>query len=267
GTLSVQRLVFTGSEDSIIYQLNNIGDLVSTNVSKLDGYVLEDNTVHADKIIAESISARHIGADEITANHILSGSITVDKIATGAIQTRHIDAGQITVNHLASGFEQSLNLESNQSIQSKVETMISGKADITDLDGFVTQEDINTTYGTYFDQTEQAFSGQVREVREYAEGVSGNLNAYKEELSAWWRFDLNGLHIGELDSPFEVNLRGDAMEFKQDGIPIASVTNHMLKIDSSQLTNQLIIGNDDDGYMTLDAVEGALICTWEAQRS
>ena len=266
GTLSVERLLFTGSENSIIYQLNNIGDLVSTNVSKLDGYVLEDDTVHADKIIAGTISARHIGADQINANHILSGSITVGKLGAGAVQADNIAAGSITVNHLASGFGQALNLSSNDTIRLKVEGMISGKADKTELIGLATEDYVGTQFTTLFEVERTGITTKITEERAYSSSILDQLNEYKESISTWQRFDINGLTIGKSGSPFEMTLDNTEMAFKQDGIVIASVSNRMLKIGSSQLTNQLIIGNDEEGYMTLDVVDGGLVCTWDAQR-
>jgi hypothetical protein len=65
GTLSVDRLVINGSEESIIYALNNSGNLTSTSVNTLDGGLLTDHTVNADKIVAHSITAEQITTDNI----------------------------------------------------------------------------------------------------------------------------------------------------------------------------------------------------------
>ena len=55
-----------------------------------------------------------------------------------------------------------------------------------------------------------------------------------------------------------MTLDNTMMAFKQNGKAIASISNNMLKIDSSQLTNQLVIGNDEEGYMTLDVFDEGL---------
>ena len=54
GTLSVDRLVFRGSEQSVIYQLNNIsGALQAENVDTINGEVITPRTIAADRIIAK----------------------------------------------------------------------------------------------------------------------------------------------------------------------------------------------------------------------
>ena len=69
GTLSVDRLVINGSEESLLFALNNAGELVSTSVDTLDGGLLTDRTITADKIVAHSITA-----NEITASNIVGSS-------------------------------------------------------------------------------------------------------------------------------------------------------------------------------------------------
>lgn len=69
GTLSVDRLVINGSNESLLFALNNSGDLVSTSVDTLDGGLLTERTVTADKIVAHSITA-----NEITTSNIIGSS-------------------------------------------------------------------------------------------------------------------------------------------------------------------------------------------------
>lgn len=69
GTLSVDRLIINGSEKSLIYALNNAGELVSTSVDTLDGDLITERTVTADKLVAHSITA-----NEITTSNIIGAS-------------------------------------------------------------------------------------------------------------------------------------------------------------------------------------------------
>lgn len=69
GTLSVERLIINGSEKSLIYALNNAGELVSKSVDTLDGDILTDRTITADKLVAHSITA-----NEITTSNIIGAS-------------------------------------------------------------------------------------------------------------------------------------------------------------------------------------------------
>lgn len=103
GTLSVDRLVLRGSEKSLVYALNNSGELESTQVDTLDAYILTDRTITADKIVAGAITANEIASGAITANEIAANAITAAKIDSGAVTAVKIASGAITTDKLAAG--------------------------------------------------------------------------------------------------------------------------------------------------------------------
>lgn len=86
GTLSVDRLVLRGTDKSLVYALNNSGELVSTQVDTLDAYILTERTITADKIVAESITTNEIDVEDL--------------VATGFIGTNRLTADNIQVNDL-----------------------------------------------------------------------------------------------------------------------------------------------------------------------
>ncbi len=87
GTLSCDRLLFNGSDKSIVYYLNNMGDLTSEEVNTINGDTLTDRTITADKIVANSITANEINVFDLFAQNIT---------ATGTITGLKVDAGEIT---------------------------------------------------------------------------------------------------------------------------------------------------------------------------
>lgn len=95
GTLSVDRLVLNGTEESLIFALNNLGELTSTHCDTLDGGLLTKKTITADHIVAETITANEIAAGAITADKIAANAITANKIAA-----RAVTADKISVNSL-----------------------------------------------------------------------------------------------------------------------------------------------------------------------
>ena len=121
GTLSVERLIIRGSDQSLIYAINNMGELVSTQVDTIDGYVLTERTITADKIVAHSITANELAAHTITANEILAGTITGNEIAAASIEGSNIKAGTLTASHVTADFGEALDLSSNQSVVISVE--------------------------------------------------------------------------------------------------------------------------------------------------
>ena len=70
GTLVADRIAIRGSNQSIVYALNNYGQITSTQTNTLDGYVLTPRTINADKIVAGTITANEIAATTITANKL-----------------------------------------------------------------------------------------------------------------------------------------------------------------------------------------------------
>nr|DAG74517.1 MAG TPA: Minor structural protein [Caudoviricetes sp.] len=111
GILSVERLELVGSTSSIVYALNNSGELVSENVNTLDGDVLTDRTITADKLVANSITANEIASKTITANEILAntitsaelaaGSVTADKISVSSLESIVAKIGGFNINQTA----------------------------------------------------------------------------------------------------------------------------------------------------------------------
>lgn len=69
GTLIADRIAIRGDTSSIVYALNNYGQLTSQEVNTVDGYILTNRTINADKIVAHSITA-----NEITANNLVGAN-------------------------------------------------------------------------------------------------------------------------------------------------------------------------------------------------
>ena len=102
GTLSVERLEIRGSNTSLVYALNNItGALQAQNVNTINGEVLTQRTVTADRIVANAITANEIAASTITGNEIAANTITAAKIAAGTITGNEIAASTITAGKLS----------------------------------------------------------------------------------------------------------------------------------------------------------------------
>lgn len=131
GVLSVERLIIRGNNQSLIYAINNMGELVSTQVDTIDGYVLTERTITADKIVAHSITAAEIASKTITANEILAGTITGAEIAAETIDASHIKAGAITTSKVSADFGETLDLSSNKGINMTVRKVY------TDMDELV----------------------------------------------------------------------------------------------------------------------------------
>lgn len=77
GTLIADRILLRGNNQGVLYALNNFGELESQNVDTLDGYVLTDHTITADKIVAKSITSNEIDVENLFAQNITATSMTI----------------------------------------------------------------------------------------------------------------------------------------------------------------------------------------------
>ena len=93
GTLVADRILLKGSEKGLLYALNNLGELTSTTVDSLDGYVLTDRTINADKIVASSITANELDVANIFANNAVISTITSQQAFINAISTNSVVVG------------------------------------------------------------------------------------------------------------------------------------------------------------------------------
>lgn len=99
GTLVADRILLKGSEKGLLYALNNLGKLTSTTVDTLDGYVLTDRTINADKIVASSITANELDVDNIFADSAVVSKIFAQNItATGVISGATLVGASISAN-------------------------------------------------------------------------------------------------------------------------------------------------------------------------
>ena len=93
GTLIADRILLSGGDKGVLYALNNLGELTSTNVDTLDGYVLTDRTINADKLIANSITANELDVNQIFGNEAVLNKLVSQEIFTDAIETNRIIVG------------------------------------------------------------------------------------------------------------------------------------------------------------------------------
>ena len=93
GTLIADRILLKGSENGLLYQLNNLGELTSTNVDTLDGSILTERTVTADKLVAKSITANELDVTNIFGNSAVLTTLTSQQAFINAISTNSVVVG------------------------------------------------------------------------------------------------------------------------------------------------------------------------------
>ena len=215
GTLSVERLIISGNEQSLIFALNNMGDLVSTTVDSLDGGVLTERSITADKIVAGAITSNEIAANTIKGSNIeantiatgnlAAGAVTSVKIATGAVEAGHIDAYAVTAEKIAAGA--------------------------------ITSDKLDTKAVMASNLNDDVFEEVRRD-------VEAQINQYQAEVEQYMHFDTDtGLTLGGVGSDFAVNINNQEIGFKEGGNTVAYINNQKISITDGEVLNEMRIGN------------------------
>ena len=260
GTLSVDRLIIRGSEQSLIYTINNMGELTSTQVDTIDGYVLTERTITADKIVAHSITAAEIAAKTITANEILSGTITGAEIAAETITGANIQAGTLTTDHVAANFGETLDLSSNAGIIQRVEyedgqtemrSLIQTKADgvLSEVKANYTAaedtESLRSQLSSLAEQTQDSFTWTTTQIKELIADVEAGESTTQEQLKLiqdYMKFTDGTLSIGKTGNPFTFRVMNERLAFFMNDSEVAYLSNNKLYVTQAEILTRLQIG-------------------------
>lgn len=133
GTLVADRILLKG-ENGLLYSLNNLGELQSKTVDTLDGYILTDRTVNADKIVAKSITANELDVEKVFADSaVIKKIFSQDVTATGTITGATLKGANAEIdNGLIGGFN--ITEGGISKVYTKSSSEVSDKQDSYELD-------------------------------------------------------------------------------------------------------------------------------------
>lgn len=240
GTLVADRILLKGSEKGLLYALNNLGELTSTTVDSLDGYVLTDRTINADKIVANSITANELDVANIFANNAVISTITSQEAFINAISTNSVVVG---AKKTADEIKENIYSPNTTTIDGGKITTNSIKAEQIDVANLFAQ-DITASgtitgaklYGTYlestsgkiadFNITENGFSRELDWVDQWSSSAATITGSYK----AWCEITPNGsgqINIGAGVGTFSYHcptIRCGYYDRSQDGKTVTKIT-------------------------------------------
>lgn len=213
GTLVADRILLKGSEDGLLYALNNLGELTSTTVDTLDGYVLTDRTINADKIVASSITANELDVDNIFADSAVIAKIFAQDItATGIIRGATLVGASVSADRGTIG---GFGIWDNWLVGSY------------DDDTYHYQVDLNTdkTYGTkngaYAIYARKDNISTNKSESEWYVTYDGYMHAENGEI-AGFKFDKNGFTKESIDETVSLicydNMTGGGLTINTNGL-------------------------------------------------
>lgn len=154
---------------------------------------------------------------------------TADEIVAGFISADRIEANSITVNHLSSDVGSYLDLTSNEALIASIESISGEIAAQMQL----TPENFEVMFDTYV----------APGVNEAIGGVSESLSNYQNEVSAYLRFDSDGvLTLGKSDENFKTTITNQRMSFYDGNTEVAYISNQSLNITNASISQELSMG-------------------------
>lgn len=202
GTLVADRILLKGSESGLLYALNNLGELTSTTVDSLDGYVLTDRTINADKIVANSITANELDVENIFANNAVISTITSQQAFINAISTNSVVVGASktadTAKKTADEIKKNIYSPNTTTIDGgkiTTGTITADKISVDDLSA------ITATIGSWSITTNKIYAGDAE---------TGTAVMQRPTVNTKWVFAAGGKsHTNYGDCPFRVDKEGN----------------------------------------------------------
>ena len=202
GTLVADRILLKGSESGLLYALNNLGELTSTAVDSLDGYVLTDRTINADKIVANSITANELDVENIFADNAVISTITSQQAFINAISTNSVVVGASktanTAKQTADEIKKNIYSPNTTTIDGGKITTGSITADKISVDDLSA---ITATIGSWSITTNKIYAGDAE---------TGTAVMQRPTVNTKWVFAAGGKsHTNYGDCPLRVDKEGN----------------------------------------------------------
>ena len=201
GTLVADRILLKGSKSGLLYALNNLGELTSATVDSLDGYVLTDHTINADKIVANSITTNELDVENIFANNAVISTITSQQAFINAISTNSVVVGASktanTAKQTADEIKKNIYSPNTTTIDGgkiTTATITADKISVDDLSA------ITATIGSWSITTNKIYAGDAE---------TGTAVMQRPTTNTKWVFAAGGKsHTNYGDCPFRVDKEG-----------------------------------------------------------
>ena len=140
--------------------------------------------------------------------------------------------------------------ENIEFVTNEIETTKSTILEQLDNQISATVTQITTAYTNGIKTAKEELTGSLTVTNQNVAQVVKRINDVDGKLSeqrTWQRFDENGITMGKsengVESPFQMTLSNEKLEFKEDGKPVSSISNKKMYISEAQITNMLRFGD------------------------
>ena len=233
GTLTVDHLAVQG-EDGEYYLLSPNEDGTFTN-AKLDGSIIEKDSLNADRITANSITAEQLTVNDVAGTggwiNFANGTFEYSNADTGAFiiwdgEHLSMNVDNLTINSTAIVTHDDLSAVSSQ--VDSISSEIDGK--LEELAGEMQQ------LGDGSDTIRKDLEQSIKDLSDSVSSTISNVGDYMQ-------FDATGLTIGKAGSSTTVRVSDERVSFTDGGSEVAYINGNMLYIANEQVLQNLRFGD------------------------
>lgn len=105
-----------------------------------------------------------------------------------------------------------------------------------------------TAIQTLSSEIEQTAENITNTFTSQIENTNAALSDFQTTVTSWQTFSADGLELGRSDSKFKTKLSNEKLSFIEDDNEVAYVQAHKMYITDAQVTDNLAIGNEKNGY-------------------
>lgn len=113
---------------------------------------------------------------------------------------------------------------------------------------YLVVEEKEAIYKYVSSMVEQSTSDITMTFRNDLTNIENTVVLNQQNLEKYIRFSIDGIELGDVESPFKTNIDNTEIYFSQSGQKIAFISNSRLYILEAEFLNKITIGRADTGY-------------------
>lgn len=229
------------------------GDIISieNNESKSEIVLLGDTSLEYNGGLRSEITLEISSLTETDKSTSIS---TGEKFRAAEIKVDKVQ-GEITSLAQETDGEFSLIYAQIQQTADQILQTVSSSYLSKDDQNQIIQQAVSTAVKQTSDEIIFQFDKTIAEVNE----VSGNLDAYKEEIREYIRFIGAMIELGKSNSRFKAQLSNESLSFLDGSTVVAQISNKAMMIIDAEIKNRLAVGN----FVFLLRENGSLSLVWK----
>ena len=133
-----------------------------------------------------------------------------------------------------------------------------GKITTTVSETYAKKDDLSSTEDRLTSKLDQTSKDLLVSFTKSTDEIKNGLQGFRDEVTTYIRFDIDGMELGKLGSRFKTRLTNEKLAFLQDDEEVAYISNNKMYITDAEVRHSLILGD----YSFVPRSNGNLSLKW-----